>query len=484
MKKLISIFLTVIISLSAISLVGCDKKVKRSSYKIDCEFDESTMSLTADMDFTYYNNTDTTISQLKFNLFGNAYRKGAKLSPISMQYEAKAYPNGKSYGDMKINSVKVYDEDVEFMIGGVDQNVLIVPLENELYPEEYVTLSIDYNLSLANICHRLGYVDKVVNLGNFYPILCGYDNGFYECAYYASGDPFYSEVADYQVDITLSNEYIVASSGVIKSISNNDLCSTHTFTLKNARDFALVLSKEFDILTANVEGVNINYYFYNDETPEESLEYAKKSVSTFNKLFGKYPYESLAVVQTKFLQGGMEYPALVYISDALEKDSYGEVIVHETAHQWWYAGVGNNQVEYAFLDEGLTEYSVVLFYENNAEYGITREDLIGVAELSYKTFCSVYDKVIGKVDTSMLRTIGEFTSEYEYVNISYMKGCLMFEYLRKSIGDAKFFKGLQKYYSTYCYKVATPSDLAGIYAKSGVDTDGYFDSWFNGKVII
>jgi aminopeptidase N len=66
----------------------------------------------------------------------------------------------------------------------------------------------------------------------------------------------------------------------------------------------------------------------------------------------------------------MEYPALVMISDNIgEHISYEEVIVHEVAHQWWYSLVGNDQINYGFLDEGLTEYSTILFFENNPEYG-------------------------------------------------------------------------------------------------------------------
>ena len=117
-------------------------------------------------------------------------------------------------------------------------------------------------------------------------------------------------------------------------------------------------------------------------------------------------------MQTQFVQGGMEYPALVMISDNLESNAYGEVIVHETAHQWWQTVVGNNEIEYGFLDEGLAEYSVVIFFEAYPKYGITRSQMIKSAEQTYKIFCSVTDKLMGKVNTVMLRNLGEFSSEY------------------------------------------------------------------------
>ena len=180
----------------------------------------------------------------------------------------------------------------------------------------------------------------------------------------------------------------------------------------------------------------------------------------------------------------MEFPALVMISDDLETNAYGEVIVHETAHQWWQTVVGNNEIEHGFLDEGLAEYSVVLFYENHPEYNMTRQALIQSAEQTYKVFCSVSDKLFGKVNTVMLRSLKDFTSEYEYVNMAYIKPCIMYDTLRKTTGEEKFFKGLKRYYESYKFENATPDDLVGVYEKIGADSNGFFKSFFEGTVII
>jgi aminopeptidase N len=246
----------------------------------------------------------------------------------------------------------------------------------------------------------------------------------------------------------------------------------------------LVLSKDYKVITDNSLGVKVNYYYYDDSSPNLSMQYAIKSLKTFTNRFGKYPYETYSVCQTKFIQGGMEFPALVMISDALEPKAYGEVIVHETAHQWWQTTVGNNEIEHSFLDEGLAEYSVIVFYEDNSEYGFTRQTLVNSSYLTYKNFCSVTDKLLGEVDTSMLRNLSQFLSEYEYVNIAYVKPCIMYDTLRKTIGDQAFFECLQKYYEQFSFKNATPYDLVGCFEKGGVDTNGFFETFFNGKEIL
>jgi aminopeptidase N len=60
----------------------------------------------------------------------------------------------------------------------------------------------------------------------------------------------------------------------------------------------------------------------------------------------------------------------------------------------------------------------------------------------------------------------------------------MYDNLRTTIGDELFFKALKKYYQTYKFKNATPYDLVGAFEKVGADTNGYFQSFFDGKVII
>lgn len=484
MKKT-AIFLSLILlfSFSVINFGCSDKSAKITEYEINASLDGYT--LTASQTVTFYNDTENAYKELKFNLFGNAYRKGAKFNPVSAQSTAQSYPHGLSYGDMQIKSVLVGGEKAEYSIVGEDENVLIVKLFNEVFPEEKVAVTIDYLLNLANVVSRTGYNDKTINLANFYPILCAIDDGgFYECVYYSCGDPFYSDCANYKVTLSFDKDYTVATSGKEIFHEEKDDKFIKTYQIDCARSFAIVLSSGFEVLMDNSLGVEINYYYYDDSNPLKSMEYAVKSMDYFNKTFGQYPYPTYAVVQTKFVQGGMEFPALVMISDNLEEGAYGEVIVHETAHQWWQSVVGNNEIEYGFLDEGLAEYSVVLFYENHPEYGMKRENMIDVTEKTFKAFCTVYDKLFGKVDTSMLRGLGDYNGEYEYVNIAYIKPCIMYEYLRQTAGDERFFKGLKKYYEKYKFKNVSPYDIVGVFEKIGADTNGYFETFYSGKEII
>ena len=374
---------------------------------------------------------------------------------------------------------------IEFVCTGEDQNILEVTLNREVFPNERAIIVIEYQINLANVVARTGVNDHTINLANFYPVLCAYDqNGFYECAYYGVGDPFYSECSDYKIRFICDQKYTIASSGKVTYSATENGQKTTILKIDNARSFAMVLSSKFQMISRDVNGVKLQYFYYQDDTPQTSINYAVQAINYFQKTFGEYPYPTYSVVQTPFVQGGMEFPAMVMISDNLEPNAYGEVIVHETAHQWWQTVVGNNEIEYGFLDEGLAEYSVVMFYENHPEYGMTRKNMVASAEQTYKIFCSVWDKINKKTDTKMIKSLKDFSSEYEYVNIAYIKPCIMYDLLRTTIGEERFFSGLKTYYKNYAFKNATPHDLVGVFEKKGADTNGFFEGFFNGSAII
>ena len=95
----------------------------------------------------------------------------------------------------------------------------------------------------------------------------------------------------------------------------------------------------------------------------------------FNSLFGPYPYTELDVVQTPTTAGGIEYPGVFVVGyDAWDQisDRFLFVVVHETAHQWWYSLVGNDQTLDPWMDEALAQFAVALFIgalEGDGSYG-------------------------------------------------------------------------------------------------------------------
>ncbi len=484
MKKKVAFVLAV--ALACFTLGGCSSCEKEQEshtrYEIIAEYAPENRMLTGTVKLTFENHTDNELSTLKFNLYPNAYRKDALFRPVSKTYEGGAYYAGESYGEMVISSV---NGGKNWEVGGEDENILSVHLESSLFPEDSVVLDIGFMVKLAKVNHRTGVTQKTVNLGNFFPVLCGIKNGgFYECPYYDDGDPFYLDSADYKITLTLPREYEVAASGEIIEERTLESKKAYTMSLTNARDFALVLSKDYEILSANVGDTQLFYYYYADEKAEESLKTVAESFAYFEREFGDYPYPTYAVAETGFCLGGMEYPCLTMLSDGLSDGERTRALVHETAHQWWGGTVGSDQTENAWQDEGLAEYSALLFFDSYEKYGFSREALVTEALKEYRSYYDVYGSVLGRADTRMSKHLKEYLSDYEYRCISYDKAVVMFDTLRKSVGEEKFSAALKRYYKGNKYKMADVGALVGSFEKSGADVSGFFDSFLNGKGIL
>ena len=484
MRKFIArLCLICVLAVGILPSVGCQKIPKAySRYEITAEYSPENRTLAGTVKVVFQNGTESALSALKFQLYGNAYRKNALYSPISIGYRDSAYYVGESYGETSVSSV---NGSKSWEIAGEDENILQVELMELLYPGDKVVLDISFLTKLAAVAHRTGITQNTVNLGNAFPILCGYRaDGFCETVYSSVGDPFYSDTADYKVRLLLPKEYDVAATGLAEEervLESKKVCA---MSAENVRDFAVVLSEKYRVMHAVLGGTELFYYYYADKDAAATFDAMKESFAYYERTFGEYPYESYTVAETGFCYAGAEYPRLTMLSDCLTGTERIRAVAHETAHQWWYAVVGSNGLENAWQDEGLAEYSAITFFENHAKYGLLREDAVTGALKEYRSYYDVYGSVLGRADTRMSRGLSEYVNEYEYRCLNYDKAVIMFDTLRKSVGDKKFFAGLRKYYESNRYKMASVGSLIGAFEKVGADVHGLFDGFLSGKGIL
>ncbi len=490
MKKF-GVFLLVV--LSVFSFSACKKQdnlaelgKNLSTYSMDIELNTQEKRAAVREKVNYVNNTGSIIKQVKFHLYPQFFKAGANQTVVSSNKMNDAYPNGMSYAEFDVLRVLVGSEECAVNYSGEHDGILTVDLITSLTPNNSVDIFIDFNFKLPNCEHRFGYGQSAINVANFYPIACVYENGaFNENGYNANGDPFYSDMANYYVNITLDDGYTVAASGDEIKRTTDENKQTISYEGHMIRDFAFVVSNKFSVATEKLGDTTINYYYYDDENPSAALKAGVDAIKTFSNLFGEYPYKTFNIVKTNFIYGGMEYPNLILISDdVVDSADYLNVIVHETAHQWWYGMVGNDEFTLPWLDEALTEYSSILFYDYNEGYELNHKDMVKANYENYKMFLTAYTDVLGDMDTSM-RAVNEYATEPEYTYCTYVKGVLMFDSLYNLVGEKKFVKSLKTYFDENKYTNATAKDLINAFEKTcKTDLTGFFDSWLNGKVII
>lgn len=480
---------------SLFMFTGCsfDRQVAKASkglstYEIEAVYCDVDKKISAVEKVNYINSVDTILDEVWFNLYGAAFSDSAKVKPYAKARAEDCFPNGVNYGDLEVKTVLVDGVNATFEIVGEDNNALKVLLGEQLFAGEAADIVIEYELYLSNCTHRLGYFDNTVNLGNWYPIAAVYENDhFIVDPYYSNGDPFYSNCANYKVTISYDSKFSMASTGNLVEEIQDANVKTSTYEALAVRDFAMCLATNWTKESCLVGETTVSVFAYEgDENLNEYLKTASRTVELFNKKFGEYPYRELRVVFTHFFQGGMEYPGLVYISDSVkELEEIKKVIIHEIAHQWWYGIVGNNEVEDAWFDEGLAEYSTLIYYETYLDEGVDSEELISDTITSYELYLDVIKSLNIEINYSMQLSLDEYKTEYEYVYMIYVKGMLFFDDMREKLGDEQFFELLQNIYKDYKFKIVDKEGfLLELEKITGLDMTEYVESWLSGKVDI
>lgn len=487
MKKFIMFFLICVVIFTGCASTN-QKTIKKASknlteYNMDIVYDNYTLDV--NQNIKYINKDSAMHDKLYFHLYPNNFDAGATNKPVSSLHYDRAYPNGFSAGNITIEKVLLNGADAKYVFVGADNDFLEITLDNSISPDDKCVISMEYSVTIPNCLHRFGYGDNTINVANFYPILCVYESGEWLMEpYHSNGDPFYSSVANYNVNITYPSNLKIAHTGYDTNSSIGETTTTLCTSALAVRDYAFVLSDKFQVISGKAGDTQINYYYYDDGHASDSLQAGIDAINTFSSTFGSYPYGTFNVVKANFIHGGMEFPNLVYISDAVrEKEDYLNVIIHETAHQWWYGLVGSDAYRFGWLDEGLTDYSCAVFYKANENYGVNYDALMQSTMDNYHTFVDIYTKVLGNIDTSMNRNIADYKSEAEYVYLTYVKGALLFDNISQVIGYNKLMKVLATYFDKYKFTNVTPDNFIDTLEKvSKREMRPYINSWLEGKV--
>lgn len=478
MRRILPVVFALLLALAPLTLAACGTTTP-DLYTMTLVYEPSTRSLAGEMTVQLENRTESAWETVEFQLWPNAFREGAKYLPVSETYAPAVYYKGASFGGITLTGV----EGGEARVVGEDENILEVTPPAPVYPDERVTLTMRFTVLLPEIEHRLGVGQKTVNLGNFYPILCAWgEEGFCEHVYACCGDPFVSGVADYDVTFSLPASYHVAHTGTGTRTEENGLATYHV-RAEGVRDFAMVCSEQFTVHTAEASGIPVAYYALDDADPSGTLQTACESLSYYADTFGAYEYPAYTVVETGFPYGGMEYPMLSLIADDLPATEVPLVVAHETAHQWWYAMVGSDQYHEAWQDEGLAEYSAALFFEAYPEYGRTYADMVAASESAYRAYYSVSAQ-LSRGETAMRRDLTDYTGDYAYRSLAYDKGVILFDRLRQTVGEERFFAAIKDYARAYKGEIAPPEALIARFAARSPQAEGIFAAFLDGLCVI
>ena len=451
-----------------------------NQYQLELVFNPKEGIVNGTQNTKYINNENTALEEIYFHLYPNSYRN-METAPFLFDSFNAAYPEGFKPGYIDIAELKVEGKVSEYELQGPGETIMKISLDKTLKPGEWVTLEMTYTVKLPPAQERFGHGEDTYNFGNWYPVAAVYDeSGWNLDQYYPIGDPFYSDVSNYAVSIDTPKEYIVAASGNIFKDEIKEDRRIWEIEAMLMRDFAWVAGKNFKIVEKDVEGTTLKMYFIQDkDLKKDIVEFAtmagENALKVYNRIYGKYPYGQYSVVQTNF-PSGMEYPGIVFIGKQYYTEVWEDyleiIIVHETAHQWWYGIVGNDQIDEAWLDEALAAYSEVVYISEQygEEQGVNYHRFAN--EDQYKeAMVSIYDKTV-------LKPLHDFESWEDYGPLVYSKGAIFLNEIYKTYGKEKFYEIMSQYYAQYRFKNATTQDFKRICeAVTRENMEPLFNKW-------
>ena len=508
---------------------------QQADYEIDVELDDKLQKIIGSEKITYTNNSPDTLSYLWLQLDTNilSFDSDAHLtgtdSPLGkVGYKSMQQLMAKESFDGSMKVTAVLDAEGNKLPYQIIKTMMRIDLPRPLKTGESTQFSVDWSYLINDSESRparTGYEyfkdDKnfLYEIAHWYPRMAAYtDNTGWQHKQFLGRGEFTLEFGDFLTRITVPDDHVVASSGVLQNPEEvlaetqrkrldeaktakkpmfiitpeeakaNEKSKpkgkkTWVFKADNVRDFAFASSRKFiwdaqgHQLEGKAEPIMAMSYYPNEGEPLWSRYSTHAIIHTLN-VFSKYtfPYPYPVAISVNGPVGGMEYPMICFNGPRPEKDGtyskrtkYGliSVIIHEVGHNYFPMIVNSDERQWTWMDEGITTFLQFLTEQEwEDEYPSRRgepRDMVNYMKSGYQV---------------PIMTNSE--SILQFGNNAYGKPATALNVLRETVlGRELFDYAFKEYSRRWMFKRPTPADFfRTMEDASGVDLDWFWRGWF------
>ena len=473
------------------------------NYQIAVTLNDIDHTLEGYIKMEYYNNSPDTLHFIWMHLWPNAYKNDRTA------FTEQTLENGSTRFYFSDNEERGYINRLDFKVNGssaktedhpIHQDIIKLLLNHPLAPGSTAKIETPFHVKLPFSFSRGGHVDQAYQITQWYPKPAVYDRkGWHPIPYLDQGE-FYSEFGNYQVQITLPQQYRVAATGILqdleerKALFQKPITATEPlspkkgllhiksktptenttkilhYTQNNVHDFAFFADKNFLVSHDTIKlpsGRIIDafafYYPKHAEIWQRSLQFIRHAILTKSNWIGEYPYNVVTVVDDAGKNGGgMEYPTITLLTGSSERD-LDLVINHEIGHNWFYGILGTNERTHPWMDEGMNTY-----YDNRYEeiqYGEqTGGRSLGVPRLLRNKMPSdpahtLLQTMYGINKDQPIETPSEQFSATNYGLVAYTKTGEWMKLLEETLGKPLFDSCMHQYFIIWQNKHPYPEDF-------------------------
>jgi len=496
---------------------------------IDVKLNDENHSLSAFEKIEYINNSTETLDSIIFHLWPNAYKNVnttmakhlVSSGDIKFQYADSINRGYIDSLDFKTDGKKL---KWEYYNNKID--IAVVYLAEPLKPGKSVEITTPFYVKIPlGVYSRLGHIGQSYQITQWFPKPAVYDRtGWHPLSYLSQGE-FYSEFGNYDVKITLPENYVLGATGdlqnnpkeeqfllekvkqteklidssllpILDSLKNADMSfpkssdkyKTLHFHQENVHDFAFFADKRYHVLKGQVELpkskriVNTWAMFTNNEADlwKNSIDYLNNSTYFYSLWVGDYPYNHATAVDGSISAGGgMEYPNITVIGESYTAKALDEVITHEVGHNWFYGILGSNERKNAWMDEGMNSYVESRYMDHFYPVSNPMAPILGFDELQQKDVMNLGYKfnAARNLDQPIQMGASLYTNT-NYGVIVYGKTSIGFKYLQYYLGTELFDRCMDSYFQSWKFKHPCPTDVRDSFEEvSGEDLSWFFDDF-------
>jgi len=524
-------------------------------YDIEVALNDTDRTLTAFEKITYTNNSSDTLDFIWFHLWPNAYKSDSSAMAkqfIRLGSTRFLYTKEKDRGYLDSLDFSVDGVSAEWGYHSEWIDVAKVFLPMPLLPGKTIKIETPFFVKLPRVVSRLGHTGKHFEITQWYPKPAVYDkDGWHPMPYLNMGE-FYSEFGTFDVKITLPENYRIMATGdmvnaekelawldslamigdSLKDLTKKELKKyakknrpkkkkkknrdknkdslkvvpnkTVHFRQKNVHDFAWFADPNWIVQKGDLWLDNSSrkitlwsmYLPKNAWFWRKSIEYLHDSGLWYSRFYGEYPYNHISAVDGDMSAGGgMEYPNITVISRSISEDDLEYVINHEVGHNWFYGMLGTNERDYAWMDEGLNEYTNIRYWEkkysdrnNQFVYSDFIQNKLGIGKNVDMSFFKNYGGYVyfaTKIDAQPLNISSD--DNYAYINYgqNYSKVAVMMRYLQHYLGEEKINIIMQDYFNSWKFRHPGPEEFISFFNKHlGENIDWFFDNMIDSTTYI
>ncbi len=244
------------------------------------------------------------------------------------------------------------------------------------------------------------------------------------------GDPFETPTSrSVRVRVITSRKLDLATSGDRVAVSADGL--TQTFVATNVRDFTVTAATDYLKKSRVVRDTIVRVYYRPGAPGAAMLDAAADAFDALERRLGSYPHRTFRVVQSAGGYG-MESPGLIWIPTGQARANLRYLAAHETAHQWFYGIVGNDQATEPFADEAAADFAA------RSVLGLRRASRCAKATLD--------------------RPIYSYSATCYYEKI-YIQGGNLLDDARRKMGSTAFWAALRGYVAANAGRISTTRTL-------------------------